>query len=696
MDVIKRVYQYAEPNLTIIGWLGAIGYPLYYVLWQYLFPQPYESLLLRAVGSALFLILALRDRLPKQWQPKLPYFYFIAVLYGLPFFFGFMLFMNQWSTVWAMSFMASLFLHILLVHEPRVMMAQSLSGVLGAYLVVSVFDSDQTHLLIEWAYIPIFVFTYVFGNLFNFRNRVTHDTKVSIARSFGAGIAHEMRNPFSALKSSIDVLKTMVPEESTGSHGTKSYQMQSSDVSLVNEILRNASEVIRSGNETIDLLLTSIDQNRISAKSFKKYDATTVVQRSLDSFAYKRPQDRHVVRCHAGHDFEFFGSDTLLKFTLYNLLKNAFYYQNNEHFHIDIELKEQGDMNVITVRDNGIGIESHLLEEVFKDFYTFGKPHGYGLGLPFCRKVMRSIGGDIYCTSVFGEWTQFTLTFPKYNSPITNQMKTELLASKSILYIGKPGLATRVLDQQAFYLQYHFEVVTLQAFLDNRKTDSEHDLILVDLENVGVDWQPLELLRSRLNFSQSKVAYLYDSNHYYPIDIQAEKDIYPLEFRVLQLDTEQILDSLLFDSQDIIEAQTMTILNEISEESIAEVSGESSNKRVLIVDDNHSLRAVTVLLLRKLGFDVIEADDGQHAIEMLDGNDVDLVLMDIEMPIMDGLEATKAIRLSNKRYSKIPIVGYTGDNSPQAIRNVHAAGMDDHIFKPAEKQTLLHTIEKWA
>lgn len=175
--------------------------------------------------------------------------------------------MNEWSTVWAMSFMAQIFLHILLVYEPKVMIFQSITGVGLAYLAVYLFDGQPEHLQVQWVYLPIFAFTYVFGNLFNFRNRVTHEAKVSIARSFGAGIAHEMRNPFSALKSSIDVLKTMVPE--ARGENTKPSTISGSEVVLVNEILDNASEVIRAGNETIDLLLTSIDQNRIAAKTFK-------------------------------------------------------------------------------------------------------------------------------------------------------------------------------------------------------------------------------------------------------------------------------------------------------------------------------------------------------------------------------------------------------------------------------------------
>ncbi|MFV0486242.1 MAG: hybrid sensor histidine kinase/response regulator, partial [Vibrio fluvialis] len=73
MEVVKKIYQYAEPNLTLVGWMGFIGFPLYYYIWQYVFPQPYESLLLRSFCSCLFGGIAFRNSVPKLWQRYLPY-----------------------------------------------------------------------------------------------------------------------------------------------------------------------------------------------------------------------------------------------------------------------------------------------------------------------------------------------------------------------------------------------------------------------------------------------------------------------------------------------------------------------------------------------------------------------------------------------------------------------------------------------
>ncbi|MDK9759645.1 hybrid sensor histidine kinase/response regulator, partial [Vibrio sp. D173a] len=129
MDAIRKVYQYAEPNLTLVGWMGFVGFPVYYIVWELLFPQPYENLPLRVFCSMLFFGIIYRHRFPFRWRKYLPAYYQVATTICLPGFFFYMLLMNNWSNVWVMSFMAATFLHILLVHITRVMFAQTFAGI---------------------------------------------------------------------------------------------------------------------------------------------------------------------------------------------------------------------------------------------------------------------------------------------------------------------------------------------------------------------------------------------------------------------------------------------------------------------------------------------------------------------------------------------------------------------------------------
>lgn len=129
MDSIRKVYQYAEPNLTLVGWMGFLGFPLYYFVWEFAFPQAYENLPLRLFCSLLFFGIIFRNRLSSTWRDYVPIYYQVTITLCLPFFFFYMLLMNDWSNVWVMSFMSAIFLHILLVHVTRVMFAQTFAGI---------------------------------------------------------------------------------------------------------------------------------------------------------------------------------------------------------------------------------------------------------------------------------------------------------------------------------------------------------------------------------------------------------------------------------------------------------------------------------------------------------------------------------------------------------------------------------------
>ena len=682
MEVVKKIYQYAEPNLTLVGWMGFIGFPFYYYVWAHVFPQPYESLLLRGFCSCLFGGIVFRNAVPKLWQRYLPYYYLFMIGFCLPFFFAYMMLMNDWSTVWAMSFMASIFLHILLVHETKVMLAQAALSVAAAYGAVYWLQHYEPQHVILWPYVPIFLFTYVFGNLFYFRNQSSHESKVSIAKSFGAGIAHEMRNPLSALKSSVDVLRSILPVQLA--NPTQGAYIDGQDLTLLHEILGNADEVIHTGNETIDLLLTSIDENRVSTSTFKRLSAKEVVDHALHSFSYKRALDRQAVTLNAINDFDYFGSETLLKFALYNLLKNAFYYQNSEHFHIEVTLITRGQENLIVVRDNGVGIAPDRLDDIFKDFYTFGKNGSYGLGLPFCRKVMKSFGGNIRCASVLGEWTEFTLSFPQYHSERVSHIKLDLMKNKSVLYVGTQGLMSRHLSEKAFYQGFRLHHATLSEALTREEYEFEYDIILLDLEQIGDQWQSLVELETKLHFTEAKIVYLYDKQRAYPINIERHLRVVPLEIRQLLLDTDKELDQLLFEVDDVA-----------PDHNVVPIKQPKYERRILVVDDNQSLRTFTALLLEKQGYEVVQANDGQQALDAMEHNEFDLILMDIEMPIIDGIEATRVIRDSNKPYCHIPIVGHTGDNSPLTIEKIHQSGMNDYIVKPADKDKLLGKLANW-
>ncbi|EHD0105581.1 response regulator [Vibrio parahaemolyticus] len=681
MDSIRKVYEYAEPNLTLVGWMGFIGFPLYYFVWDFMFPQSYENLPLRLFCSALFFGIIFRNRLSSSWRKYVHVYYQITITTCLPFFFFYMLLMNDWSNVWVMSFMSAIFLHILLVHVTRVMFAQTFAGIGLATFFAWIAKGFHLDITMDWTHVPIFLFIYVFGNMFYFRNQVEHEAKVSLAKSFGAGIAHEMRNPLSGLCTSIDVIQSVLPNKKAMGEKDQ-YVMSGEDVTLLREVSEDAMNIIHSGNETIDLLLTSIDENRVSRSSFKRYSAQSVVERAIESFSYKRSTDRFAISFDARSEFDFLGSDTLLKYVMYNLFKNAFHHRSSDEFHIHVSMQSNDTANQIVVTDNGSGIAPDVIRHIFQDFYTTGKSGSYGLGLPFCKKVMRSFGGNIKCISQPGEWSQFTLTFPPITSDTVTEIKDELTKMKSILLVSNQDIIVQKMADISRFMGFDVTVLDVKSVFKKKEYEFEFDLIFVDVESLDVLENQLDRIESLLSFTEARVVYLFEHKPAQRAKKAGHDPIW-VETQAWLLNTKATIERLLYDSTYI----SSTLPSAPFDKSI--------KRTIMVVDDNESLRKFTAMLLEKQGFEVVQKEDGQQALDTLEKENIDLILMDIEMPIMDGVEASRRIRNSEKPYATVPIIAHTGDSSPVTLDKIGSSGMSDFIVKPADKNRLFDKIANW-
>ncbi|WP_295891153.1 hybrid sensor histidine kinase/response regulator [uncultured Vibrio sp.] len=675
MTAVDKIYKYAEPNLSILGWMGFLGFPSYYYIWAYLFPQPYENLGFRLICSLALLVLALRRFIPNYLKKYLPHYYLWCIALCLPFFFSFMLVMNDWSSVWVMSFMASIFLHVLLVHEPKILLFQCVVSVISGF-ALSYFVSGELDIHeIDWSYVPVFVFTYTFGNLFYFRNQMEHEARISLAKSFGASIAHEMRNPLSALKTTVDLLKGTL-SQSTITNGT----VDKKDRELMNEMLSDANSIIKNGNEAIDLLLTSIDQNRVSRSTFVKHSLIDVVTDAVSSYPYKSIDAKQAVKANIQSDFDYFGSDILLKYVVYNLFKNAFHYQVGEAFTISLEVENEERFNYLKIRDTGAGIESEKIDSIFQDFYTFGKNGSFGLGLPFCRRVMHSFGGEIECISKEGEWTEFVLRFPKYDSSSVNNIKFELMRNKSILLINTEFPVTKSLNENSFYMGYRLESLSMKEALKLEEFQFEYDLILLDLDTI--DELSLHKLEANLCFTEARIVYLYGVDKEYYTNFNRYLNCCAINKREVIESCTDAIDKLMFSDS-------------YSGKSDIPKKQQDHDRTVLLVDDNESVRSLTSILLSQQGFDVVEAKDGSEVLGLVTTRSIDVIIMDIDMPLMDGYQATAQIRNSGNGRSSIPIIGHTGDNSKESIDQMKQVGMNDYIIKPATSDTLIEKLEHY-
>ena len=130
--------------------------------------------------------------------------------------------------------------------------------------------------------------------------------------------------------------------------------------------------------------------------------------------------------------------------------------------------------------------------------------------------------------------------------------------------------------------------------------------------------------------------------------------------------------------------------------SAATAAGSPQNRgRVLIVEDNPINQRVAVILANKLGFVADVAGDGSEALNMVRDQDYTLILMDCQMPVMDGFEATKAIRALDRPIAQVPIIAVTANVMEGQRDKCLAAGMNDYLPKPINKDVLRRAVDKW-
>ncbi|MEM5326241.1 HAMP domain-containing sensor histidine kinase [Paraburkholderia sp. JHI2823] len=416
-----RNLQYVKRRMRPLAVVASVGFPLYYYVWKDLFPQPYENLALRLIGSLLFLPILAFEHWPAALKKWLPWYWYSATLYALPFFFTFMLLKNNGNEVWVESALIAAFVMVLLL-DWLMLVLQFLVGIslaviaycLTTYPIV-LGPSYLTHL-------AIFSFAVAIGALANYdQDRIQIEQERAMLATAGS-VAHELRTPLVAIRVGAAGLMRYLPAL------LETYQLAQRNRlpvpkirvahlhSMQGVVGRIEQEALHS-NAIIDMLLATARFTGGNMQNAKTCSIVHCVETALARFPF-REGDRRRVICNLRPDFEFHGSEMLTVHVLFNLLKNAFRHMGSiDDAQISIRLESGQRSNRLIFSDTGTGISPEVLPHIFTRFYTSTTATddvslGAGIGLAFCRDVMQAMGGAITCSSVKGEYTEFVLTFP--------------------------------------------------------------------------------------------------------------------------------------------------------------------------------------------------------------------------------------------------------------------------------------------
>ncbi|AMP36477.1 sensor histidine kinase [Ralstonia solanacearum] len=388
-------------RVRLAGVIGVIGHPLYFVIWSYVFPQPYESVWLRLLCTLLFVPLLFAERVAGcRWLPAYAAF---AITAGLPFAFVFLYLENAGTTVWAESLLIAV---VILFHFSTAFALFSL--VTGAAAAMALFllvgkavEGFPWHALLEQ--VPILAFFFVAGVLVVIRldRQILIDQKQhGMALALGT-VAHELRTPLASLALTAKGIQNRLPEAVRADHPDLP--------ALLQAVERMRADVLRATNSIELLVANSKDPLAVSTAWFDPHEA---IRAAIDAYPFE-PGTRSHVRIAPSMGLRVLGNAGLFEHIITNLTKNALEaIQRVGKGDIRIGYERMPQAVEIVVRDTGAGVSPVVLKRMFQPFFSHPAHRGTGIGLTFCRKVLRGWGASISCRSVEHEFTEFRIRFP--------------------------------------------------------------------------------------------------------------------------------------------------------------------------------------------------------------------------------------------------------------------------------------------
>lgn len=241
-------------------------------------------------------------------------------------------------------------------------------------------------------------------------------------RALSASIAHELRTPLAAIQFGISGMKDYLPllvdaYKVAKKHKLNVEPIQSEHLQILTNVFNNIQSEVRYSETIINMILMNVKQSNVSTVDFKIYSMNECIKEAMYRYPFK-PHEESLIKLNNKKDFLFHGDKTLMMHVLFNLFKNSLYYiQAAKKGKIEIKYSENENNNVLYFKDTGQGIPDEVLPRLFEKFYSTTY-HGTGLGLAFCKMIITSFGGNITCTSKYGEFTQFEMTFPKHQETI--------------------------------------------------------------------------------------------------------------------------------------------------------------------------------------------------------------------------------------------------------------------------------------
>lgn len=676
-------HRHSPLMLRYLSMAGFIFFPLYYLLRFAKGGAPvYDDWLIRVVNAALCLILFLRERWPEKWKPYFFHYSYLVLMVSMPLTFMFTSLKHGGGTVAVGNTLMAAFVVLLLADWRNMIVILAGGFALGTALYVGT-DADPRMPVDYVARLPILLAVIIGGSLFKFAlERATSEKVRSAYAALAGSIAHEMRNPLAQIKHSLEDAQQLLP----ASKRSEPLTLTPAELQGLYRCVAQGELAVKRGLQVISMTLDEVKAKPLDPQSFAYLSAAEVCAKAVNDYGYEDEEQRSHVVLRVRQDFTFRADETAYLFVLFNLIKNALYYIGRDpHTRVTITV----DGHEIRVRDNGPGIPPDALEHLFEPFRSEGKSGGTGLGLAYCDRVMRAIGGEITCTSVQGDHTEFAMRFPVVSERELADHRLAIVQQARSVLAGKRILIVEDDPIQRVATQQKLGTLALTADLDvavdgpgalQMLQRRAYDIVLLDLHLPGLDgYAVAERVRAEPGVNRDVRILAYTSE---PAHVARDKAL------------KRGMDG--FVNKPCAQLPLLTALVEVVQQRqgpSAAAMADLAGRRVLLADDSSFNRRAVAAYLRAASASVVEADDGEGALEHLfSQGGFDVVLLDLQMPGMDGLETARAIRSSGESWASVPVIALTARSDDAAVNAVREAGMTALLVKPVEASLLYETI----